>query len=319
MTPDLRQLRAFIAVAEELHFGRAAERLALTQPPLSQQIKGLEEALGVRLFDRTRRSVALSGVGRDLLPAVRRLLADLEALRPQALRLARGEEGALSLAFVSSADYGILPPLLRAFAERYPRVRVDLLEATSDMQIEELLAGRIDAGLMIPPIAPRFASQTVYEPLQREPLVVALAATAELAALGAPHDSASASAQRDVSSPLHAAALADLPLIIFPRRFAPAFYDIIMRCFERAGVVPRIGQEARQMQTIVSLVSAGMGVALVPRSLRNLRRTGVVYRELVDAPEIEVGLVRRAGEAPPVLRALFEVALAFRERAARGE
>jgi DNA-binding transcriptional LysR family regulator len=159
ITPDLRQLRYFIAVAEEKHFGHAAARLSMTQPPLSQAIRALEETLGVALFARTKRSVELTQVGADLLPEVRRLLASAEALRPLAQSLARGEAGLLSLAFVSTADYGLLPSLLRDFGARHPRVRLQLTEATSDVQIEELVAGRIDAGLVIAPLPPRHAAQ----------------------------------------------------------------------------------------------------------------------------------------------------------------
>ncbi|RQR87077.1 LysR family transcriptional regulator [Burkholderia sp. Bp9012] len=293
-TPDLRQWRYFVTVADERHFGRAAERLSMTQPPLSQAIRALEEALGVALFARTKRSVALTAVGAALLPDVRRLLASADALPPLARRLARGEAGSLSLAFVSTADYGLLPALLRAFGARYPHVRLQLAEATSDVQIDELVAGRIDAGLVIPPVPPRHAAGLSYLPVVREPLVVAMPAAA---APGVPED-----------EPVHLAELSALPLVIFPRRLAPGFYDIITGCYGAAGETPRIGQEAIQMQTIVSLVSAGMGVALVPQSLRNLRRTGVVYRPLAgDAPVVETGLVWRTGDVSPVLAGFIDV------------
>ncbi|MFL6671008.1 MAG: LysR substrate-binding domain-containing protein, partial [Burkholderia ambifaria] len=276
------------------HFGRAAERLSMTQPPLSQAIRALEEALGVALFVRTKRSVALTAVGAALLPDVRRLLASADALPPLARRLARGEAGSLSLAFVSTADYGLLPSLLRAFGARYPQVRLQLAEATSDVQIDELVAGRIDAGLVIPPVPPRHAAGLSYLPVVREPLVVAMPAAA---APDGPED-----------EPVHLADLAALPLVIFPRRLAPGFYDIITGCYGAAGETPHIGQEAIQMQTIVSLVSAGMGVALVPQSLRNLRRTGVVYRPLAgDAPVVETGLVWRTGDVSPVLAGFIDV------------
>ncbi|MBU9614990.1 LysR family transcriptional regulator [Burkholderia multivorans] len=292
-TPDLRQWRYFVTVADERHFGRAAERLSITQPPLSQAIRALEDALGVALFARTKRSVALTAVGAALLPDVRRLLAAADALPPLARRLARGEAGSLALAFVSTADYGLLPSLLRAFGARYPQVRLQLAEATSDVQIDELVAGRIDAGLVIPPVPPRHAAGLSYLPVVREPLVVAMPAGAS----DAPED-----------APVHLAEIAALPLVIFPRRLAPGFYDIITGCYGSAGAIPRIGQEAIQMQTIVSLVSAGMGVALVPQSLRNLRRTGVVYRPLAgDAPVVETGLVWRTGDVSPVLAAFIEV------------
>ncbi|WP_183161758.1 LysR substrate-binding domain-containing protein [Burkholderia pseudomallei] len=289
LTPDLRQWRYFVAVADERHFGRAAERLSMTQPPLSQAIRALEDALGVALFARTKRSVELTAVGAALLPDVRRLIAAADALPPLAQSLARGEAGSLALAFVSTADYGLLPQLLREFGARYPHVRLQLAEATSDVQIEELVAGRIDAGLVIPPVPPRHAASLSYLPVLREPLVVAMPAEAA--------DAADAAAD----APVRIADIASLPLVIFPRRLAPGFYDIITGCYGAAGVTPRIGQEAIQMQTIVSLVSAGMGVALVPQSLRNLRRTGVVYRALADpAPVVETGLVWRTDDVSPV-------------------
>ncbi|HEV3104105.1 MAG TPA: LysR family transcriptional regulator [Trinickia sp.] len=301
MTPDLRQLRYFVAVAEERHFGRAAERLSMTQPPLSQAIRALEEALGVELFARTKRSVELTTVGADLLPEVRKLLASAEALRPLAQSLARGEAGAISLAFVSTAGYGLLPPLLREFAARYPRVRMQLAEATSDVQVDELVAGRIDAGLVIPPLPSRHAAMLTYVPVMREPLVAALpSAVVSHRGRAEPPD------WDDV--PIALAALAEFPLVTFPRRLAPGFYDMITSCYGAAGLTPRIGQEAIQMQTIVSLVSAGMGVALVPQSLRNLRRTGVVYRPLEGrAPVVETGLVWRTADVSPVLAGFIDI------------
>jgi DNA-binding transcriptional LysR family regulator len=293
VSPDLRQWRYFVTVADERHFGRAAARLSMTQPPLSQAIRALEEALGVALFARTKRSVELTAVGAALLPEVERLLAAADALPPLAQSLARGEAGSLSLAFVSTADYGLLPNLLREFGARNPHVRLQLTEATSDVQIDELAAGRIDAGLIIPPVPPRHAAVLSYLPVAREPLVVAMPADASKAG---------------EETPVRLAEVADLPLVIFPRRLAPGFYDIITGCYGAAGVTPRIGQEAIQMQTIVSLVSAGMGVALVPQSLRNLRRTGVIYRPLAaDAPVVETGLAWRTGDVSPVLAAFIEI------------
>ncbi|GLU35446.1 LysR substrate-binding domain-containing protein [Trinickia caryophylli] len=301
MTPDLRQLRYFVAVAEERHFGRAAERLSMTQPPLSQAIRALEDTLGVALFARTKRTVELTPVGADLLPEVRKLLAAADGLRPLAQRLARGEAGSLALAFVSTADYGLLPELLRRFASYRPGVQLELAEATSDVQIEELVAGRIDAGLVIAPLPPRHAATLSYLPVMREPLVAALPAGA------VPHKGRGAVRDWE-DTPVSLADLASLPLVIFPRRLAPGFYDIITGCYGAAGLAPRIGQEAIQMQTIVSLVSAGMGVALVPRSLRNLRRTGVVYRPLAQrAPIVETGLVWRTDDVSPVLASFIEI------------
>ncbi|BCZ78601.1 LysR family transcriptional regulator [Paraburkholderia terrae] len=304
--PDLRQLRYFVTVAEEKHFGRAAARLSMTQPPLSQAIRALEDTLGVELFARTKRSVELTSVGADLLPEVRRLLAGAEGLRPLAQSLARGEAGVLSLAFVSTADYGLLPPLLREFGARHPRVRLELLEATSDVQIDELVAGRVDAGLVIGPLPPRYASQLSWLPLAREPLVIAMSTEMAARIEGDGGSGAGVAEWRD--EPLSLAQAGDAPLVVFPRRLAPGFYDIIMDCYGAAGLTPHIGQEAIQMQTIVSLVSAGMGVALVPQSLRNLRRTGVVYRPLREAvPAVVTGLVWRTAEVSPVLAGFIDI------------
>ncbi|VVE18646.1 LysR family transcriptional regulator [Pandoraea soli] len=302
---DLRQLRYFVAVAEERHFGRAAQRLSMTQPPLSQQIRALEASLGAPLFVRTNRSVELTAVGRQLLPEVRRILADADALPAFAQGLAHGEVGTLSLGFVSTADYGILPPLLREFGERYPRVRLQLLEATSDVQVEALMDGRIDAGLFIPPVPARYANELSYMPIVREPLMLALPAGRGVAV----DDDNVADTRPGAAVSL--ADFADEPLVIFPRRVAPAFYDIIMGCYAALGLTPRVGQEAIQMQTIVSLVSAGMGVALVPQSLCHLRRTGVTYRALRETSTlIETGLLWRTAEVTPVLEGFLETARA---------
>ncbi len=294
---DLRQLRYFVTVAEELHFGRAAQRLGMTQPPLSQAIQALEQELGVRLFERSRRAVALTPAGLQWLPHVRALLGEAALLPELARQLATGEVGALTLAFVSTADYGILPDLLRRYRQDNPSVTVALREATSDVQIEALLAEEIDAGIVIPPDA-GLPATLGYLPLRREPLMVAL-----------PESWAPAGQER--TGPVDLATVADLPLIIFPRRNAPTLHDAITGSYAARGLVPRLGQEAIQMQTIVSLVSAGLGVALVPESLRNLRRAGVSYRPLAGAsPEIETGLIWRRQRVPPTLQHLLDIARA---------
>lgn len=266
------------------------------------QQRPLEASLGAPLFVRTNRSVELTAVGRQLLPEVRRILADAEALPALAQGLAHGEVGTLSLGFVSTADYGILPPLLREFGERYPRVRLQLLEATSDVQVEALMDGRIDAGLFIPPVPARFANELSYLPIMREPLMLALPA-------GRGDRRGGAKQSNEPNEPVSLTDFADEPLVIFPRRVAPAFYDIIMGCYGALGLTPRVGQEAIQMQTIVSLVSAGMGVALVPQSLCHLRRTGVEYRALRETSAlIETGLLWRTAEVTPVLEGFLETA-----------
>ncbi len=293
MAIELRQLRYFITVAEELHFGRAAVRLHMTQPPLSQTIQALEAMMGTPLFSRTKRSVALTAAGLALLPEARKLLSQAEALPDLARRAASGTSGRLSLAFVSSADYSMLPPLLREFRERYPNVQIDLREATSDIQLADLADGSIDAGLLIPPLPDKTKSELDYLTVLSEPLI--LAAPAGLSALRNKNKVA-------------LKVLADVPLIIFPRRIAPAFHDAILACFRNAGLTPTIGQEAIQMQTIVGLVSAGMGIALVPQSVSNLKRPGVEYKALTDeTPLIETGLAWRRDNASPVLHGFLEL------------
>ena len=293
MNIELRQLRYFVAVAEEMHFGRAAVRLHMTQPPLSQTIQALEAALGTLLFFRTKRSVALTPAGTALLPEARRLLLQAETLPDLVRRAATGESGRLALAFVSTADYSVLPPFLREFRENYPQVHIDLREATTDIQLEDLAQGRIDAGLVIPPLPDKATADLDYMPVLSEPLVLA-APTGLKAVRGK-----TAVALKTVN---------DLPLIVFPRRIAPAFHDAIMACFHEAGLTPRIGQEAIQMQTIVGLVSAGMGIALVPQSVSNLKRPGVEYKPLAGkAPMVETGLAWRRDNTSPVLRAFLEL------------
>jgi len=291
MNIETRQLRYFVTVAEELHFGRAAARLHMTQPPLSQAIAALEDGLGTALFLRNRRTVALTPAGSALLPEARRILLEAALLPDLARRAASGETGRLALAFITSADYSVLPPFLRRYSERYPGVQLSLQEATSDVQIDELLRGRIDAGLLIPPLPERARAALDYMKVLDEPLI--LCAPAGLLRRKGPV------ALRNLPS---------LPLIIFPREISPALHDAILSCFRAAGITPAIGQQAIQMQTIVSLVSAGMGLALVPQSVSNLMRPGVEYRALADpTPLVETGIAWRRDNVSPVLQGFLEL------------
>jgi DNA-binding transcriptional LysR family regulator len=297
---DVRQLRHFAAVAETLHFGRAAERLGMTQPPLSQSIMSLERELGTPLFTRTRRSVALTAFGATWLGYVRSALDGVEALPDIARRLRDGEAGRLELSFVSTADYSILPPLVRAYAALYPEVEIALNEATSDVQIAALLGGRGHAGLIIPPADGALPAALTYRRLLTEPLVVAVA-----------EDWIADGRVQLHRGRLRPAAILELPLLIFPRRVAPAFYGLVTDYYLSRGVAPRIVQEAIQMQTIISLVSSGMGIALVPASLRHLARTGVRYVELGEgAPLLETGIAWRREDETPTLRRFLDVAKA---------
>ncbi|MDD9729771.1 LysR family transcriptional regulator [Mameliella sp. AT18] len=291
---DLRQIRQFIAVAEELHFGRAAQRLNMTQPPLSMSIRALEESLGVQLFNRTRKSVALTPAGTIWLGHARQVLAEAERLPAIARRAARGELGELRLAFVSIASYGLLPNLVRRFRDAFPDVRVDLREATSDMQFEALAHGDIDAGIIIRP-GEAFRPSLSHHPLPSEPLV------AVVPDRWAPPDAIAAGS-------ISFDRIADAPLIFFPRHVAPAYYDAVADHYAAHGRALRIHQEAIQMQTIIGLVAAGLGISLVPRSMTEMSRKGAHYLNLEGTPpRIEVCMIWKDGHDQPVLKSFLSL------------
>ena len=295
---DARQLRHFRAVAETLHFGRAAEQLGMTQPPLSQSIMALERELGAPLFVRTKRHVALTPLGEQWLGHVRAALEGVERLPEIARQLRDGEAGRLELSFVSTADYSILPTLVRRYSALYPEVEIALAEATSDVQIATLLEGKGQAGIIIPPADAALPEQLSYRRLLVEPLIAA-----------APESWIEEGRLAHVGEQLAPGALAGAPVIIFPRRSAPAFYDLVVETLTGLGGA-RIVQEAIQMQTIISLVSAGLGVALVPASLRHLARTGVRYMSLPgEGPFLESGVVWRRDDTTPTLERFLAVAL----------
>lgn len=273
---DLKALQAFQVLADCRHFGRAAARLGMTQPPLSIRIRGLEAALGVRLFDRGRAGVTLTAAGEALMAEVGPLFERHRRLVQQVRATARGDAGDLRVGFVTPAEFSFLPERLREFRARTPGIRLQLSEMTSDAQTTALLEGRLDVGFVLPPVV---SPALHYRPVARERLVVALAARHRLA--------------RGRGS-LTAAQLANEALVIFPRDKAPALFDQIMQALTGPAGAPAIGQEAIQMPTIVSLVAAGLGIALVPDSLRNLGRKGVVYRALAGAPSlVETGIAWR--------------------------
>ncbi|QSI30706.1 LysR family transcriptional regulator [Variovorax sp. RKNM96] len=277
---DLRAWRQFVAVAEELHFGRAALRLHMTQPPVTQAIAQLEKTLGVVLFDRTRRRVALTPAGEALLPDVRELLARAQALPARARAAAAGQVGRVRIAFVSTVGFEQLPAWVREFRVLCPEVALELVEATGDVQLEAFARGEIDAGLMLhsPGAAPPGLTRLA---VSEEPLVLALPARHALAR---------------TQALLLADVLAE-PLVIFPRRIVPSLHDAIFGLYHAAGRVPELAQEAIQMQTIVNLVSGDIGVAWVPESVTQFRRAGVVYRR---AAEFAPAARRRSAPALPV-------------------
>jgi DNA-binding transcriptional LysR family regulator len=233
---ELRHLRYFVAVAEELHFGRAAQRLHISQPPLSQQIRRLEDELGVTLFRRNRRGVALTSAGRLLFASARPLLADAARIERVMAEASRSASGILRIGFVSSASYELLPAILRSFQAKYASVELALQEATTAQQVAALLAARMDVGLLRPPVPdPRLALTSLVE----ERLFVALPAVHRLAGRS--------------SVPL--GELAGEPFVFFPPRVGGSLYDDVLAACRQAGFAPNVVQETRLITVCISLAS----------------------------------------------------------------
>jgi DNA-binding transcriptional LysR family regulator len=281
---ELRHLHYFIAVAEELHFSRAAQRLHISQPPLSQQIRGLEDELGVKLFERTTEA------GKVFLEHSYGVLAQLEQAIEVTQRIGRGEVGRLAIGFVGSATYSVLPDILRVFREQFPAVELQLHELTTQEQIQALHHKQVDVGIVRSAIIePGLSTECVLQ----ESLVLALPQTHPL------------SAQTKVS--LYA--LADESFILFPAKMGPIFYEQIINICQQAGFRPKVAQEAIQMQTIIGLVAAGLGIAFVPASLQNFHRSGVIYRSLQEqTPKTGLYLAWQQHDSSPVIRAFLGLA-----------
>ncbi|HGE2345962.1 LysR family transcriptional regulator [Pseudomonas aeruginosa] len=295
---ELRHLRYFIAVAEELHFGRAAERLGISQPPLSQQIQALEEEIGARLFERTNRRVELTDAGRLFLDESRQVLAQVDKAVLLARRAHLGELGELKIGFTSSAPFtSTIPSSIHAFRKAYPDVHLDLQEMSSRQVLKALLEESLQVGVIRPLALP---DAVHWVELFREPLVAVLRADHPLAA--------------GSEDGLAIAALVEEPFVFFPRSYGTGLYDQVIALTRQAGFSPRIAQEASEAMTIIGLVSAGLGVSILPASFRRTRVDGVVYRTLSD-PEATtaVWLVRRQNEGSPL--ALSFIDLVTREAA----
>jgi DNA-binding transcriptional LysR family regulator len=277
---EMRHLRCLVAVAEELHFGRAAKRLNLSQPPVSLAIKELEAELGVTLFERNSRRIVLTRPGEEALNDARAVLARTELLKRRAHDAAQGRSGAISIGFISLAAYSFLPDALRRFMADFPKVKVSLHESTTDQMLAELEIGALDVGLIF--ASPGMATTLAYRPTQREALVVALPEK---------HPQAKAT-----QVPLEK--LAHERFLGFERHYGPMIFDAMVATCMRHGFSPDLFP-ARQMHTIVSLVAGGIGVALVPASVKALHREGVVYRPIRgERTLVETGAAwRRADES----------------------
>ncbi|PHJ65970.1 LysR family transcriptional regulator [Nostoc linckia z18] len=291
---ELRHLRYFIAVAEELHFSKAAERLHIAQPPLSQQIQQLEAQLGVELFHRkTKRQVQLTEAGQVFLQEAYQLLAQLQKAIELTQKIGRGEKGQLRIGFTSLVTYNLLPLILRQFREQFSEVELILQELTTTEQERSLQESRIHIGFAHPPLEDNTLNQKC---IQQEALIVALAETHPLA-------------ERENIS---VSSLVNENFIMFPRHLGSGLYDQIVSLCQQVNFSPKVTQEAIQMQTIIGLVSAGMGIAIVPSSLQNLQRNGVVYRSFEEkTPLVETAIVWREEDITPVLRKFLQVVMSI--------
>ncbi|MBW8782284.1 MAG: LysR family transcriptional regulator [Verrucomicrobia bacterium] len=295
---ELRHLRYFVAVAEELHFGRAALRLKLAQPPLSQQVKILENELGVKLLMRSSRKVALTSEGGVFLEHARQILAQAQTAKMAMQAARRGEIGRITIGFVTSAAYSLLPAVLREFTRQRPKVEVRCVEMGAEDQLAALQERQIQIAIMR--LAPA-VDHLKAELLTREPFVLAL-----------PTDHPRAGTPAAVLR-----GFAQEPFVLFPRAHAPAIYDAIIASCLKAGFSPRVTQEGAEIHTILALVAAGLGVALVPAWVQSLHMPGVVYRALPagETAEAELLLVRRHDADSPLVDAFIEVAKKTARRA----
>ena len=287
---EIRHLRYFVAVAEELHFGRAAKRLHVSQPPLSQQIRRLEEILGYALFVRTSRSVALTAAGEAFLERARRTLRNVQRDIDETRSIGQGEVGALNIGFVGSAVLAGLPRILRNYREAFPRVQMRLYESFTSRVTEGLENGTLDAGILRDSDARETLS---VMPLFTEPYVAVLPA-------------AHACAGQKSISPM---VLKDEPFIYFPRSAGARAFEKPLALFEEHGFRPQIVQEASHWLTILSLVGVGLGVSVAPACVRRLASPDVACIPLRGAKVLStIELAWMAGDARPIVKRFVQLA-----------
>jgi DNA-binding transcriptional LysR family regulator len=295
---EMRQLRYFVAVAEELHFGRAAERVHICQPPLSQQIKNLEEELGAALFVRNNKKVSLTDAGAALLEDAKEILKRADAAAERVQGIARGLVGRISLGVILPAMDTFLPDAIREFRLHSPMVEIQLREMGTLAQLDALRAGRIHMGVVR--LFQHDTRDLIVETFVREAYVLAVPSGHRLASLDT----------------ITLNSLDRESLIFFPRDIHPALYDRIMGCFSAAGSTPIVAQETTTKFASIALVAAGLGVAMVPASAQKQIRSGVVYRPIAgDLPPVELSLVwRREAESRALLNLVSTV-----QETARGD
>ncbi|HMF77929.1 MAG TPA: LysR substrate-binding domain-containing protein [Bryobacteraceae bacterium] len=286
---ELRHLRYFVAVTETLHFSRAAQRLGIAQPPLSQQIKRLEQILGHRLFDRTTRGVKLTLAGQLLAERARTTLEKVHDDLAQVRRLGRGEGGTLTVGFSGSIMFTDLPAAIGGYRRRYPEVELRLRELPTAAQIAALLAGTLDLAFL------RDGDPTdgvQISTLLQERYVAVLPEAHALAR----------------KRSLRLGDLRAEPFILFARRMGPLAFDRTIACCERSGFHPRIVQDAPQWPTLVRLVAAGLGVSLAPACVANVALPGAVYRDLHAPGRTSVDLGTRTGSTGTLAGNFMEIA-----------
>ena len=288
---DLRHLRYFLMVAEELSFTRAALRLGLGQPPLSQQIRQLEQEIGAPLFERLPRGVVLTAAGQRLQRDARALLAQAEQALNQARRAGRGELGTLRIGFTPSAAFHpFVTAAIRDYRAGFPEVGLELVEDTTTQLLSRFRSHRLDAAFLRP-------AEGEADPLQEDLLFE----EGMMVALPAGHPLAEQQA-------LPITALSAEAFVLYPRRNGRQLYDSIVESCRAAGFSPRIAQEAPQMSSTVTLIATGLGISLVPASMGQLLATGVTYRPILGpAPVARLSLVWQAGTAPEVTRAFAQL------------
>jgi DNA-binding transcriptional LysR family regulator len=279
---ELRRIQYFVAVAEECHFGRAAVRLHMAQPPLSQQIKQLESEMGVILFARSTRKVELTAAGQRFLDRAREILAAVDDAVDEAARVADGLLGTLAIGFTGSATYDLLPTLARVLRAELPGIELDLRgEMLTPDQVAALLEGSLDLAFLRPPVRNPDVDVRV---LRREPLIAVLPETHPLA-------------QR---ARVRLGDLRDEPFITYPSHHRSVVYEAVIDACQRAGFTPAHVHEVGETSTLVSFVAAGLGVALVPSSVQHLQITGARYLPLAGTTqEVELALATRADERSP--------------------
>jgi len=293
---ELRHLRYFIAVAEEGHITRAAERLGMQQPPLSQQIRALERELDVQLLRRKPRGVELTEAGRALLADARAILTHIDHAFATTRRTARGEQGRIAVGFTSSAPFHpFVPRVIRAFRDSFPLIALTLEESGTVELIEDLRHERVDAAFIRTQVTDPMG--VTVNPLLEEAMLAALPSTHALAAGGTAD-----------GPPLPLAALAAETFIVYRRRSGPGLYDAIFAACHAAGFSPLVGQEAPRIVSTLNLVAAGLGIAIVPASLQRMQMDGVVYRRLSGTqPRAPLLLATRRGDTSAVVRRFLDL------------